>query len=89
MVGKSIGGTSALDAAVRTLTISNGAHIGASTRSVANWKQIIETQDMNGLPAHMMQTRFDAMSDNLRLQCETQQATAPFDDGAGSAERTD
>ncbi|HEY2419041.1 MAG TPA: alpha/beta fold hydrolase, partial [Steroidobacteraceae bacterium] len=47
LLGESIGGTIALHAALRapgrvlTLTVSNGAHLGASIRSVAGWRQMI------------------------------------------------
>ena len=57
LVGESIGGTIALNAAlraphrVRTLTVSNGAHLGASIQSVAGWKQMIQDQGMDGWSA--------------------------------------
>jgi pimeloyl-ACP methyl ester carboxylesterase len=64
LVGESIGGTVALLAAlehperVRTLTISNGAHIGGSIQSIDDWKQIIDTRGMQGWSEHMMRGRF-------------------------------
>ncbi len=84
LVGESIGGTIALHAAlraperVRTLTVSNGAHLGASIRSIADWKQIIDTRGMAGWSAHMMRARFHpgALPENLWRWFEAQQATA-------------
>ncbi len=64
LVGESIGGTIALLAAlkrpdrVRTLTVSNGAHMGGSIRSIDDWRQIIEARGMSGWSDHMMQARF-------------------------------
>ena len=63
-VGESMGGTIALQAAVqrprrlRTLTVSNGAHLGASIRSVQDWEAIIAQRGMAGWSAHMMERRF-------------------------------
>jgi pimeloyl-ACP methyl ester carboxylesterase len=84
LMGESIGGTIALAAAiraperVRTLTVSNGAHLGASIQSVADWQQIIDTRGMAGWSAHMMQARFHpgVIPDPLWRWFETQQATA-------------
>ena len=84
LMGESIGGTIVLDAAlrapgrVRTLTVSNGAHLGASIQSVADWREIIERRGMAGWSAHMMKGRFHpgAISDELWRWFETQQATA-------------
>ena len=84
LMGESIGGTIVLAAALRapervaTLAISNGAHLGASIRSVTDWQQIIETRGMAGWSAHMMQGRFHpgAIPDDLWRWFETQQATA-------------
>jgi pimeloyl-ACP methyl ester carboxylesterase len=64
LVGESIGGTIALLAAlarperIRTLTISNGAHMGGSIQSIDNWKQLIEGRGMPGWSEHMMHGRF-------------------------------
>ncbi len=84
LVGESIGGTIALTAALRaperfrTLTVSNGAHLGASIESVSDWRRIIETQGMAGWSAHMMAGRFHpgALSPDEWHWFETQQATA-------------
>ena len=84
LVGESIGGTIALNAAlrsperVRTLTVSNGAHLGASIQSVADWQRIIETRGMDGWSAHMMAARFHpgALSEAEWRWFETQQASA-------------
>ncbi len=64
LVGESIGGTVALKAAidrperVRTLTVSNGAHVGGSIRSLDNWKQLMDSRGMQGWSEHMMGQRF-------------------------------
>lgn len=64
LVGESIGGTIALKAAserparIRTLTISNGAHIGGSIQSIDDWKQIMDAGGMVGWSRHMMPKRF-------------------------------
>ena len=84
LVGESIGGTIVLAAALRTpervrsLTVSNGAHVGASIQSVQSWREIIDTQGMPGWSAHMMAGRFHpgAISDELWRWFEAQQATA-------------
>ena len=84
LVGESIGGTVALSAAlraperVRTLTVSNGAHVGASIQSVADWQRIIDTQGMQGWSAHMMSARFHpgALTEAEWRWFETQQASA-------------
>jgi pimeloyl-ACP methyl ester carboxylesterase len=53
LVGESIGGTViALNAALRatervhTLTVSNGAHLGASIHAAADWRAVIEARGM-------------------------------------------
>jgi pimeloyl-ACP methyl ester carboxylesterase len=64
LVGESIGGTIALNAAVRhrerllSLTVSNGAHVGGSIESVHDWRQIIDAYGMTGWSKHMMPRRF-------------------------------
>jgi pimeloyl-ACP methyl ester carboxylesterase len=84
LMGESIGGTIVLNAAlrvpgrVRTLTISNGAHLGASIQSVAGWQRMIEQHGMAGWSAHMMHARFHdgAISPEAWRWFEAQQATA-------------
>lgn len=84
LVGESIGGTIVLDAAlraperVRSLTVSNGAHLGASIQSAKDWAQIIADQGMAGWSAHMMAGRFHpgALSAEEWRWFEAQQATA-------------
>ena len=84
LLGESIGGTIALDAAlraparVRTLTVSNGAHLGASIQSVTDWREIIATHGMAGWSAHLMRGRFHpgAISEDMGRWFEAQQATA-------------
>jgi pimeloyl-ACP methyl ester carboxylesterase len=64
LVGESIGGTIALAAAlrapgrVRTLTISNGAHVGAQLQALHDWRDIMDRGGMTGWSAHMMPRRF-------------------------------
>ena len=64
LVGESIGGTVALQAAIdhparlRTLTISNGAHIGGSINNLGDWQQRIDGGGMVGWSEHMMHCRF-------------------------------
>ncbi len=87
VVGESIGGTVALHAALRaperilSLTISNGAHLGASIEAVSDWRRIIETGGMAGWSAHMMRGRFHpgALTEAEWHWFETQQATASPD----------
>ncbi len=84
LVGESIGGTIVLHAAlrapgrVRTLTVSNGAHLGASIQAVKDWEEIIATRGMAGWSAHMMAGRFHpgAISPGQWRWFEAQQATA-------------
>ena len=64
LLGESIGGTIVLNAALRspdrvaTLTVSNGAHIGASIQSVAGWERMIRGEGMVAWSDFMMQARF-------------------------------
>jgi pimeloyl-ACP methyl ester carboxylesterase len=84
LVGESIGGTIVLNATlrtpdrVRTLTISNGAHLGASIQSVAGWRQMIAKEGMAGWSAFMMRARYypGAISNEMTRWFEAQQATA-------------
>jgi pimeloyl-ACP methyl ester carboxylesterase len=84
LVGESIGGTIALNAALRvperihTLTVSNGAHLGASIQAVQDWRAIIETRGMAGWSAHLMPRRFfeDGVPSAVAHWFETLQASA-------------
>jgi|SRR6185437_5922797 len=84
LVGESIGGTIALNAALRspdrvaTLTVSNGAHVGATIQSVQDWREIIEARGMVGWSAHMMPLRFfaGAIPGEVRRWFEATQALA-------------
>ena len=83
LVGESIGGTIALAVAARrperllTLTVSNGAHLGASIEAVHDWRDIISRSGTAGWSAHMMRLRlFDgAVDEAMRRWYEAQQAT--------------
>ncbi|HBK08614.1 MAG TPA: hypothetical protein DDZ81_22640 [Acetobacteraceae bacterium] len=84
LLGESIGGTIALNAAlrapdrVRTLTVSNGAHLGASIQSVAGWHRMIENEGMAAWSAFMMRARFHdgALPPDAWRWFESQQAAA-------------
>ena len=84
LLGESIGGTIVLNAALRapervaTVTVSNGAHLGASIQSVAGWEQIIRGEGMAAWSAFMMQGRFHpgAISSAQSDWFAAQQATA-------------
>ena len=64
IVGESIGGTIALNAAIRypnrinTVTVINGAHVGGKIQSVRDWHQTIAREGMAGWSKHMMPHRF-------------------------------
>lgn len=64
LVGESIGGTIALNAALRSperftsLTVSNGAHVGATIQSVQNWRTLLASGDATDWSLHMMGQRF-------------------------------
>lgn len=84
LVGESIGGTIALKAALEhpgqllTLTVSNGAHIGGSIRSVDDWRQLIDASGMSGWSEHMMRMRFfeGAISEAMWRWYAREQASA-------------
>jgi pimeloyl-ACP methyl ester carboxylesterase len=84
LVGESIGGTIALKAAIakpqrlHTVTVSNGAHVGGSIRSIDDWQQIMDAKGMSGWSEHMMRSRFfeGAISDDMWRWYETEQANA-------------
>ncbi len=64
LVGESIGGTIALAAALRTpervctVTVSNGAHVGARLQSLHDWREVMDRGGMRAWSAHMMPHRF-------------------------------
>jgi|HubBroStandDraft_4_1064222.scaffolds.fasta_scaffold273194_2 pimeloyl-ACP methyl ester carboxylesterase len=84
LVGESIGGTIVLRAAcrapdrVQSVTVSNGAHVGASLQSVAGWQRMIRHEGMANWSAFMMRARFhdNAIPDAAWRWFEAQQATA-------------
>lgn len=84
LLGESIGATIALHAAlhhphrVMTLTISNGAHLGASIQAVENWHTMIEQDGMPAWSDFMMEGRFapGAISPEAWQWFQQQQATA-------------
>jgi pimeloyl-ACP methyl ester carboxylesterase len=85
LVGESMGGTVALACAldhpdrVRSLTISNGAHIGTSIRNVESWRKVLETTGGAGWSKMMMPDRFfeDALPADHRAWFERDQASQP------------
>ena len=87
LVGESIGGTIALACAARhpdrlqTLTVSNGAHLGASIEAVHDWLDIIAQSGATGWSAHMMKLRFfeGAIDEAMWRWYEAQQATVSPD----------
>jgi pimeloyl-ACP methyl ester carboxylesterase len=87
LVGESIGGTIGLKAAIaraariRTLTVSNGAHIGGSIQSIDDWKEVMDAGGMTGWSQHMMPRRFfdGAISPEMWRWYEREQASASSD----------
>jgi pimeloyl-ACP methyl ester carboxylesterase len=84
LVGESIGGTIALKAAIDhgerilSLTVSNGAHMGGSIRSIDDWRQIMHAGGMAGWSRHMMRLRFfeGAIDEEMWRWYEREQASA-------------
>jgi pimeloyl-ACP methyl ester carboxylesterase len=87
LVGESIGGTIALNAAIRrserilSLTVSNGAHLGSSIEAVNDWRTIIERRGMAAWSKGMMQSRFfeGAISAEMWQWFEREQALVSSD----------
>jgi pimeloyl-ACP methyl ester carboxylesterase len=87
LVGESIGGTIALKAAIdggtriRTLTVSNGAHMGGSLRSLDDWQQIMDAGGMQAWSEHLMRCRFfdGAISDDMWRWYAAEQARVSQD----------
>lgn len=63
-VGESMGGTVGLCSyfhdpkAIRTITVSNGAHIGATLKNLNDWREVIRDRGMAGWSAMMTAHRF-------------------------------
>lgn len=82
LVGESIGGTIALAAAIArperlaTVTVSNGAHLGATIGRVHAWKQQLDEGGSAGWSKAFMPDRFhpDALSPQRWQWFETEQA---------------
>ncbi len=83
LVGESIGGTASMAFAarnpgrVRTLTVSNGAHRGATIRGMSPWTKVLDEGGSAAWSTFMMPTRFadDAVDPRARQWFEQQQAT--------------
>lgn len=64
LVGESMGGTICLCSylqdpqAVRTITVSNGAHIGGTLKNLNDWRDVISGKGMPGWSAMMTKHRF-------------------------------
>jgi pimeloyl-ACP methyl ester carboxylesterase len=84
LLGESIGATIALHTALRrperviSLTMSNGAHFGASIQAVEGWRSMIEQEGMVGWSSFMMEGRFAPGAIGARAWdwFDRQQATA-------------
>jgi pimeloyl-ACP methyl ester carboxylesterase len=87
LVGESIGGTVALAAAIArpariaTLTVSNGAHLGASIQGVEAWRRQLDEGGMKQWSEAMMRDRFhdDALSPERRAWFAALQERWPRD----------
>src|SRR5437660_11440457 len=87
LVGESIGGTVALAAAIArperiaTLTVSNGAHLGASIQRVEIWKRQLEGDGVKAWSDTMLTDRFhdDALLPERRAWFANQQEQWPRD----------
>src|SRR5882757_6473501 len=85
LVGESIGGTVALAAALArpqrivTLTVSNGAHLGASIQGVAAWRRQLDTGGVKAWSDAFLRDRFhdDALSLERRAWFASQQEKWP------------
>ena len=82
LVGESMGGTIALCFAlahpqrVKSVTVSNGAHIGSSIEHVSHWKRVLDRQGAAGWSRGMMADRFfpGALAEDKRRWFSRQQA---------------
>ncbi len=85
LVGESIGGTVALAAAlarperIATLTVSNGAHLGASIQRVEAWRRQLDEGGMKAWSDAFLRDRFhdDALSPEQRSWFAAQQEKWP------------
>src|SRR5262245_56173523 len=85
LVGESIGGTVALAAAIErpdriaTLTVSNGAHLGASIQRVEAWRRQLDEGGVKGWSDAFMRDRFhdDALTPERRVWFAAQQERWP------------
>jgi pimeloyl-ACP methyl ester carboxylesterase len=85
LVGESIGGTVALAAVlarpqrIATLTVSNGAHLGASIQRVEAWRRQLDEGGVKAWSDGFMQDRFhdDALSPEQRAWFAAQQERWP------------
>jgi pimeloyl-ACP methyl ester carboxylesterase len=85
LVGESIGGTVALAAAlarpqrIATLTVSNGAHLGASIQRVEAWRRQLDDGGVKALSDAFLRDRFhdDALSAEQRAWFAAQQERWP------------
>jgi pimeloyl-ACP methyl ester carboxylesterase len=87
LVGESIGGTVALAAAlaqpqrIATLTVSNGAHLGASIQRVEAWRRQLDEGGVKAWSDAFLRDRFhdDALSPEQRAWFAAQQERWPRD----------
>jgi len=87
LVGESIGGTVALAASlaqperIATLTVSNGAHLGASIEGVAAWRRQLDEGGVKAWSDAFLRGRFhdDALSPERRAWFASQQEKWPRD----------
>jgi pimeloyl-ACP methyl ester carboxylesterase len=85
LAGESIGGTVALAAAlarperITTLTVSNGAHLGASIQGVEAWRRQLDTGGVKAWSDAILPDRFhdDALSPERRAWFANQQEAWP------------
>ncbi len=83
VAGESMGGTLALAAAlarperVASVTVSNGAHYGASIRNLEHWQEVYDRSGAAGWSRMMMPDRFfdDALTPEMRAWYEANQAS--------------
>jgi pimeloyl-ACP methyl ester carboxylesterase len=87
LAGESMGGTIALCAyfrnprALRTITVSNGSHIGATLENLNDWRDVIAASGMGGWSNMMSERRFydDGLPPNERAWFDAAQAACSAD----------